>query len=187
MNENTPDQINSNRPTWKVDEVDASKKYEDEEVVTDEMIHKLRRMLESQYTEAIKLPKSWDGKPSPKRKKNLTSKKDGVIEWVESEYPETCEAFKSIMEEQYLLFCKKQADYGPDNVSCGLSLETQEEKHISLMGITFKLNDKARRLFNLIIKKKSNTTENESVKDSFQDTANYGIMAQIIQQGAWGK
>jgi len=49
------------------------------------------------------------------------------IKQCEEKYPETTTEFKKIMREQYELFCRKQLNYGPDNISVGTKLETPEE------------------------------------------------------------
>ena len=42
-------------------------------------------------------------------------------------YPETTSEFKKILKEQYDLFCRKQLNYGPDNISVGTRCEKPEE------------------------------------------------------------
>ncbi len=50
-----------------------------------------------------------------------------AVKACEERYPETTAEFKKILKEQYELFCKKQMNYGPDNISVGTRLETPEE------------------------------------------------------------
>ena len=50
-----------------------------------------------------------------------------AVKYCEEKYPETTAEFKKILREQYELFCKKQMNYGPDNISVGTKLETPEE------------------------------------------------------------
>jgi hypothetical protein len=59
----------------------------------------------------------------------------------EEKYPEMTKEFKKIMREQYDLFCKKQLNYGPNNISVGTRLETDEEVKLSLTGLWFRMND----------------------------------------------
>ena len=54
-----------------------------------------------------------------------------VVSEVESNYPETTQMFKNIMQEQYELFCLKQSNYGPDNISLGTTLEKKEDRKMS--------------------------------------------------------
>ena len=43
-----------------------------------------------------------------------------AVKYIEKEYPETAKSFKEIQKEQYELFCRKQMDYGPKNISVGI-------------------------------------------------------------------
>ena len=94
--------------------------------------------------------------------------------------------FKKIMREQYDLFCRKQLNYGPDNISVGTRCETHEEQHLSLTGLWFRMNDKINRLKQLVLLKHADTV-GESIQDSYQDLSVYGIIAQIVARGKWGK
>ena len=42
-----------------------------------------------------------------------------AVVYIEKQYPETAKEFKKIQKDQYLLFCQKQMDYGPSNISMG--------------------------------------------------------------------
>ena len=77
-------------------------------------------------------------------------------------------------------------DYGPGNIACGSALETDEDINVSLMGLCFRMNDKMQRLMNLIVRQRKNA-QNESVMDSFDDLAVYGIISRIVSDGYWGK
>ncbi len=94
--------------------------------------------------------------------------------------------FKKICSEQYELFCQKQANYGPSNISVGTDLKTKDDIKLSLTGLWFRMNDKIQRLKNLVVLGKADTV-GESIKDSFQDVSNYGIIAQLVSRGKWGK
>ena len=48
------------------------------------------------------------------------------------------------------------------------------------------MNDKIERLKQLLIFGKKDYVA-ESIEDSFQDVSNYGIIAQIVSRGKWGK
>jgi len=118
-------------------------------------------------------------------KKNMTDIKN-VVKEVESNYPETTKLFKDIMQEQYELFCLKQSNYGPDNISLGTSLEKKEDRKMSQMGLWFRMNDKIQRLKQLVVLGNKDNV-GESVKDTYQDLSVYGIICQIVVEGKWGK
>ena len=101
-------------------------------------------------------------------------------------YPETTSEFKKILKEQYDLFCRKQLNYGPDNISVGNSCEKPEEIKLSQTGLWFRMNDKIQRLKQLVLLGQDDTV-GESIQDSYQDLSVYGIIAQIVSRGKWGK
>ena len=104
----------------------------------------------------------------------------------QKEYPETCDEFLNIMADQYVLFCKKQKNYGPGNISVGTDCRTDSDVKLSLTGLWFRLNDKVQRLKQLIVLGyKDNVGESE--EDTFQDLSVYGIIAQIVSAKKWGK
>jgi hypothetical protein len=113
-------------------------------------------------------------------------KKTNPIEYIEKHYPETAKEFQRLQFEQYHLFCKKQMDYGPSNISMGTPLATDDEKRLSLVGLIVRVNDKVQRLLNLMVKH-NREAQNEPTVDAFKDLACYGIIAQIVQNGKWGK
>jgi hypothetical protein len=108
------------------------------------------------------------------------------VEYCEKKYPETTSEFKKIMQDQYLLFCKKQMNYGPDNLSAGTRLETKEEVKFSLTGLFFRMNDKVQRLKQLVVLGTEDSVD-EPIEDTYQDLSVYGIIAQIIKKQKWGK
>ena len=108
------------------------------------------------------------------------------IEYIEKTYPETAKEFQRLQFEQYELFCRKQMDYGPSNISMGTSLVDDDEKRLSLVGLIVRINDKIQRLINLVVKN-NREAQNEPTIDAFKDLACYGIIAQIVQSGKWGK
>jgi hypothetical protein len=94
--------------------------------------------------------------------------------------------YKRIMYEQYETFCKKQRNYGPGNISVGTTLQTNDDIKLSLTGLWFRINDKIQRLKQMIILGQPDEV-GESVQDTFADLSVYGIIAQIVQNGKWGK
>ena len=109
-----------------------------------------------------------------------------IIEQVEKEYPEMTDEFKRLMFTQYELFCLKQSNYGPNNISVGTKLETAEDTKLSLTGLWFRMNDKIQRLKQLVVLSKEDSV-GESIEDTFQDLSVYGIIAQIVSNGKWAK
>ncbi|MAR22100.1 MAG: hypothetical protein CMD25_09360 [Flavobacteriales bacterium] len=110
-----------------------------------------------------------------------------VIEMMEKEWPEMTTEFKKIQKAQYELFLKKQHDYGPGNISVGTNLQTEDEVHLSLTGLWFRMNDKLQRLKTLLLGGRTNAVEDEPLEDAYLDVSNYGIMATIVGRGKWGK
>ena len=109
-----------------------------------------------------------------------------IIEQIEKEYPEMTDEFKRLMFTQYELFCLKQSNYGPNNISVGTKLETAEDKKLSLTGLWFRMNDKIQRLKQLVVLSKEDSV-GESIEDTFHDLSVYGIIAQIVSNGKWAK
>ena len=82
---------------------------------------------------------------SPDNGKTITKRKLGeyekeiisqdAVKFVEDKYPETTQEFRRLQHEQYRVFCEKQMDYGPGNISVGTNLETGEEIKMSLTGL----------------------------------------------------
>ena len=113
-------------------------------------------------------------------------KTDDAIRYIEENYPETAKAFQEIQFQQWHTFCKKQMDYGPSNISMGTPLSNDDEKRLSLVGLIVRINDKVQRLLNLVVKH-NREAQNEPAIDAFKDLSVYGIIAQIVQKGKWGK
>ena len=109
-----------------------------------------------------------------------------IVDQMEVEWPEMTKEFKRLQREQYELFCKKQHDYGPGNISFGTTLQTDEEIHLSLTGLWFRMNDKIQRLKTLLLSGRE-TAVGEPLEDAYLDVSNYGIMATIVKNGKWGK
>ncbi len=112
---------------------------------------------------------------------------DDVVGYMENTYPEMTQEFKNIQREQYELFCRKQFDYGPQNIAVGTILKTKEDIKLSLLGVWFRMNDKIERLKTLLMRDDNHAVEKEGVVDSFSDVSNYGVMAQVVARGKWAK
>ena len=115
------------------------------------------------------------------------SNNENVIDYMEKTYPEMTSEFKKIQRDQYELFCRKQFDYGPQNIAVGTILKTPEDIKLSLLGIWFRMNDKIERMKTLLLRNGENSVEGEPVTDSFSDVSNYGVMAQVVARGKWAK
>ena len=118
--------------------------------------------------------------------RDLGIKKHEAISEMEEKFPVMTAEFKRIQAEQYELFCRKQKNYGPDNISMGSSLEREEDRKLSLQGLFFRLNDKINR-YKQMIMFGSKDAVGESLDDTFKDISVYGIIAQLVQSGKWGK
>ena len=115
----------------------------------------------------------------------VENKNDAIVEQMEKEWPEMTSEFKKLQKEQYELFCHKQHDYGPGNISVGTNLDTPEEEKVALTGLWFRMNDKIQRLKQLVLLNEEAKVKTESVKDTFQDLSIYGIIAQIVKNKMW--
>lgn len=117
---------------------------------------------------------------------DLSRKQSDVVMEMEKKFPIMTAEFKRIQQSQYELFCAKQSNYGPDNISMGSSLEREEDRKLSLQGLFFRLNDKINR-YKQMIMFGSKDAVGESLDDTFKDISVYGIIAQLVQSGKWGK
>ena len=77
-------------------------------------------------------------------------------------------------------------DYGPSNIAMGTDLTTKEQRRLSKIGLIVRINDKVQRLINLVINN-NREAQNEPTIDAFKDLACYGIIAQIVKNGKWGR
>ena len=81
------------------------------------------------------------------------------------------EAIDEVMGELRELMINKQRDYGHSNIT-----------DFGEYGVFVRLNDKVCRLKNLLGKKEP---KNESIEDSWRDTANYAIIALMLRKGTF--
>ena len=114
-------------------------------------------------------------------------RKLSIVKQMEQEWPEMTSEFKKLQREQYVLFCNKQHDYGPGNISVGTQLQTPEEIKLSLTGLWFRMNDKLQRVKTLLMHGRESAVKDEPLEDAYLDVSNYGIMATIVGRGKWGK
>jgi hypothetical protein len=109
-----------------------------------------------------------------------------AMEYCITNYPEMTTEFKKILDEMFDTFCKKQRNYGPSNISVGTSLQTTEDVKLALTGLWFRQNDKIQRLKQLVVLGQPDEV-GESIGDTYQDLAVYGVIAQLVQRGKWAK
>lgn len=73
------------------------------------------------------------------------------------------------------LFCKKNNDYGPNNISA-----------LGIPGLIVRLHDKVCRLKTLLLDRKGGPSVNdESVEDTVLDLCDYGWILLLLLQGKW--
>lgn len=82
---------------------------------------------------------------------------------------------KPFYSETFQVLIKKQADYGPKNIS--------HSPGGPLNGLRVRMHDKLSRINHLI--DNGATPENESLRDSFLDLANYSIIAMMVLDSKW--
>ena len=117
----------------------------------------------------------------------LTDNHGDIVAMMEQEWPEMTVEFKRLQREQYELFCHKQHDYGPGNISVGTQLQTPDEIKLSLTGLWFRMNDKLQRVKTLLMNDRESAVKEEPLEDAYLDVSNYGIMATIVGRDKWGK
>ena len=106
---------------------------------------------------------------------------------VERDYPQTCNMLKDLLEEEYKLFIQQQYDYGPGNISVGQDVSKPDGQLVAKPGLVFRIHDKVQRLINLIVVKRSTEAANEPIVDAWKDSSLYCKIAQIVDNGTWGK
>jgi len=117
---------------------------------------------------------------------SMKREKDEAIVYIEEHYPETAREFQRLQFEQWQLFCKKQMDYGPSNISMGTGVGKAMNIKLATTALVIRINDKVQRLINLVVKN-NREAQNEPTEDAFKDLSCYGIIAQIVKNGKWGK
>lgn len=102
----------------------------------------------------------------------------GYYKWEPKEGADAPDPFRASVEavaaELVDLLCRKQADYGPGNISA-----------FGEKGVVVRMNDKMERLKRLVWGEKE--PANESVEDSYKDLANYSVIALLLRRGRWPK
>lgn len=92
------------------------------------------------------------------------------------------DAVRGIFADQFALMVRKQADYGPGNIS-----------EFGELGVLVRLSDKLERLKHLLLARddagrvvfRPGDPLNESVDDTYRDVLNYALIALMLRQGRW--
>lgn len=82
-----------------------------------------------------------------------------------------------VIQEVFEVFCKKQHDYGPQNIALA-----------GPKGVTLRMMDKFSRLWNLVgMNKQAEVPANsdEALYDTAMDLADYGIILMMTLDGSW--
>ena len=90
---------------------------------------------------------------------------------------EFLDAVSKTYKEAEELLIRKHRDYGPKNISASPGG--------AINGLRVRIHDKLARINNLY--DNGATPENESLRDSFIDMANYAIIALLVLDGNWDK
>jgi hypothetical protein len=90
---------------------------------------------------------------------------------------EFIKAVQGKYDEAEKLLLKKHKDYGPKNIS--------GSPGGAVNGLRVRIHDKLARINNLY--DSGVTPENESLRDSFIDMANYAIIALLVLDGEWDR
>lgn len=104
-----------------------------------------------------------------------------IAQWREDNLPAMriidpfTERVNAVLTEAGALLISKHADYGPKNISLSPGGP--------LNGLRVRIYDKTARINNLI--ESGAEPENESLRDSFIDLANYAVIALLVLDGSW--
>jgi len=82
--------------------------------------------------------------------------------------------YARLLAEAMELFIRKQASYGPKNISA-----------FGARGVVVRMNDKMQRLIRLIWENKDNPLDNESIKDTLIDMAAYAHICILVLEDKW--
>ena len=98
-----------------------------------------------------------------------------VVEYVPSALDIFAETAQDYYDDAAALLVKKQADYGAKNIS--------NAPGGPMNGLQVRMSDKLARIIHLL--SSDATPENESLRDSFIDLANYSIIALMVLDEVW--
>jgi len=110
---------------------------------------------------------------------------ESMKSWTEIHAPQQVQSFMEHIMEMYRVHLAKNHDYSPANITGP-----------GMIGIATRMWDKIVRIMNLtgfsitaehLGFEKPRRAVNEPYMDAFMDVAVYGVIAQIFQEGKWGK
>lgn len=102
---------------------------------------------------------------------------DALEEAYQAEFNEFADKVDDYFDTQALLLLQKHRDYGPTNIS--------RSPGGPLNGLRVRIHDKVARINHLIDSGKE--PDNESLRDSFMDLANYAVIALMVIDDNWPK
>ena len=126
---------------------------------------------------------------------------DSVIRDIEEQYPECIDELLQNFDKAYKLWCRKQSDYGSQNINLGLEISSDssnpptnshaQNRTLAQLGIIIRMNDKIQRLLNIykknIFYEKGIEVPDESIEDTCIDLMNYANMLIVLKNDKWGK
>lgn len=90
--------------------------------------------------------------------------------------PKLERSMANLMLEVFNLWKIKQLSYGPHNIST-----------FGIKGVVVRLWDKLQRIVRLTWTGVENPLQDESIRDTLLDIADYGLIATLVVDGAWPK
>lgn len=99
-------------------------------------------------------------------------------------YPKIYQSFVDSLNQQLDLFSKKCIAYGVRNISLGTDLHRTDDKQLALQGVWIRMMDKMNR-WRSLTEQGLSEANGESLIDTFQDMANYAIIAKMVMEGKW--
>lgn len=107
---------------------------------------------------------------------NITElRRDALAEARERDLEEFSKLVQEYFDLNAALLIRKHRDYGPKNIA--------QSPGGALNGLRVRIHDKLARINNLVDSGKD--PENESLRDSFIDLANYAMIALMVLDGNW--
>lgn len=101
--------------------------------------------------------------------------REALAEQYEAEFKEFAQVVKDYAQGNATLLLMKHRDYGPKNIA--------NAPGGALNGLRVRIHDKTARINHLI--DSGATPQNESLRDSFIDLANYALIALLVLDGKW--
>ena len=125
-------------------------------------------------------------KPISENTMHITDEDKQFIVEYEKRYPQMTSEFKQICAEQFVVFCRKNSNYGCGNIALGSTLIDSADIKLSLTGLWLRMYDKFQRLKSLVVNGQPDAV-GETIQETYSDLSNYGIIGQIILRGKWEK